>query len=489
MSIPIRPLETIRETLESIPEAEAKVQDFRANDLLLREGSQNDQISLVIRGEIRLLKRNDEGGEVSLGTLRPGKFLGLLSLSSGKPSFFTARAKTDGTLLTIHRDRFTELLHSKPDFHEMISPLLLGNLVDRYRRVVGLHLEVAELTSALDREKQELQATVAQLEATRNRLIQQETMATLGRLVAGIAHEINNPIASLSRAADSIQLQLDRVFQQPVTRACVPVLSAAFAAGLQHKRLNTEEQRQRQQTLAHSFPGTPRSVLRVLAQAQPEALADLGRFLADRPAEDRLMLIRRWLDLFEAGGLLRNVQLASDRIGNIVRSLKGYSRQDRSEVGEVDPREGIQDTLVLFGYVLKKFKVVVELPEIPEVLCRPSEINQVWTNLILNACEAMGESGTLTVRCGVSEQNWVWVSIQDDGPGIPEHLRQRVFETQFTTKEAQNKSDSGHGLGLAIARGIIEKHQGRIRVESVLNQGATFTVELPSVRAAEKAEV
>jgi signal transduction histidine kinase len=479
MSIPIRPLEKIREALVSIDEAESVVQSTLVGQVLLREGDLNAAISLVLKGEIELLKRSQDGEEYEVGSLRPGQFLGLLSLSSGEPSFFTARVRTAGSMLTMPRDRFLELLRTRVDFNQMVAPLLLGNLVDRYRRVVRLHLEVAQLTRELDREKRALERTIAQLAATRDRLVQQEKMATLGQLVAGIAHEINNPIASLSRSAEAIQPQLARLFAVPLEPALAALGQRAFEQGLNRKSLQTAELRQRAAVLEARFPGWPRGLVRSLAQVDPDRLEEWLTAEPSRAPGRELHLLERLTEHFEAGVLVRNIRLASTRIGNMVHSLKSYSRQDRAEQEAVDLREGLQDTLVLFGYILKKFNVVVDLPPLPLVTCRPSEMNQVWTNLVLNACQAMGDSGTLWVICGPRPPNEVWVRVQDSGPGVPEPLREKIFESHFTTKQGDLLHDSGLGLGLSIARGIVAKHGGRIEVANAPEGGAVFTVYLP----------
>jgi len=477
-SIPIRPLEVIREALASMPETKSVEHTFTAGQVLMREGERYEHISLVVSGEMKLSKRDEDGDEHHVGRIRPGQFLGLLLLSSGEPSFLTARVKTDGKMLSIHRNRFIELLYGNADFNELVGPLLLGNLVHRYRRVVNLHLKVAELTQDLEAEKHQLQLTIQQLEATRNKLIQQEKMATLGQLVAGIAHEINNPIASLSRAADSIEPQMLRLFAAPMNESMAAFLRDAFQAGLTRKTMQTEEQRVRIDELEQRFPDLPRPLLRSLAQIEPGTLKQVESEIRSEPESRQTELARRWVDVFEAGILIRNMRVASSRIGKIVGSLKGYSRQDKSAEDEVDLREGLNDTLVLFGYVLKKFTVEVNLPEIPPVYCHPSELNQVWTNLVLNACQAMGGRGTLRVTCGTVGSRMVWVNIQDSGPGVPESLRKRIFETGFSTKESGDSG--GMGLGLAIAKGIIEKHNGRIEVENVAEGGAAFTVFLPT---------
>lgn len=369
-----------------------------------------------------------------MGSIRPGQFLGLLLLSSGEPSFLTARAKTAGKMLVMPRRTFLRLLYNLPGFYQMIGPLLLGNLVSRYRRVVQLHLQVAELSRALTAEKAQLQATIRELEATRNRLIQQEKMATLGLLTAGIAHEINNPVASLARAADAIEPALQAVFARPIGLAEVEVLRQGLSEGLRHQPLQTEIHREQLEQLSLRFPDLPRPLLRILAQVEPAVLEELVHYVVSHPTVERKELAQRWVEMFEVGALVRSMRVAAERIGGLVRSLKGYSRQDQVEWAEVDLREGLRDTLVLFGYVLKRYQVQVDLPMPLRVLGRPGELNQVWTNLILNACEAMGSAGALKLSGGIASDGKIWVRVQDTGPGVPPELRERIFETGFTTK-------------------------------------------------------
>jgi signal transduction histidine kinase len=468
-------LTRIRTELASISKVRAEALKFEPGEYLLREGQVNEQVSLILEGEVELLKTGEDGGEYAVGVLGPGQFLGLLSLSSGEPAFLTARTRATGQVLSLDRQEFGRLLRTRGDFNRLVAPLLLDNLVNRYRRVVGLHLEVAQLTRELHAEKQELKNTIAELQATRNRLIQQEKMATLGHLVAGIAHEINNPIASLARSTDALEGQLDRVFAGPVAAHLLPLFQRAFVLGLNRKSLQTEEHRRRSEQLQNRFPWLGRTVIRSLAQLDGPDFDQLYQLVEREPEGERLMLVERLVDFLETAVLLRSIRIASTRIGSMVRSLKNYSRQDRAADEPVDVREGLQDTLLLFGYVLKKFTLEVDLPPIPPVRCATSEINQVWTNLILNACEAMGESGTLFVTCGTQPPDWVWVQIRDTGPGISDAVRDKIFQSNFSTKHG---AQYGLGLGLAIARGLIEKHGGKIEVANAIPSGAQFTVFL-----------
>jgi signal transduction histidine kinase len=470
----------LRTELASIREVQAESRTCAPGDYLLREGQFNEQVSLLLEGSVELLKTGEDDREYSVGVLAPGEFIGLLSLSSGEPAFLTARARETAQVLSLDREKFARLLRSRGDFNRLVAPLLLDNLVNRYRRVVGLHLEVAQLTRELDAEKQELKNTIAELQATRNRLIQQEKMATLGHLVAGIAHEINNPISSLARSTDSLESQLSRVFAGPVAAHLLPLFQRAFVLGLNRKSLQTEEHRRRSEQLQNRFPWLSRTVIRSLAQLESDDFDELYGLVEREPEGERLMLVERLVDFLETAVLLRSIRIASTRIGSMVRSLKNYSRQDRAADEPVDVREGLQDTLLLFGYVLKKFSLEVDLPPIPPVCCATGEINQVWTNLILNACEAMGESGALSVSCGTQPPDWVWVQIRDTGPGISEAVRDKIFQTHFSTKHG---AQYGLGLGLAIARGIIEKHGGRIEVSNAIPNGAQFTVYLREAAA------
>jgi C4-dicarboxylate-specific signal transduction histidine kinase len=182
---------------------------------------------------------------------------------------------------------------------------------------------------------------------------------------------------------------------------------------------------------------------------------------------------------FEIGMFLRNIEIASTRIGNLVSSLKGYSRQSKDDVERVDVRHGIEETLLLLGNRLKNVTVHLLLQDVPAVLVRPGEINQVWTNIVLNACDAMHDRGDLTIQTRGDEQGSVVISFADSGPGIPPDILPKIFEAHFTTKTASGSF--GLGLGLAISNEIVRKHGGTIGFANhVTGTGATCTVTLPA---------
>jgi signal transduction histidine kinase len=232
------------------------------------------------------------------------------------------------------------------------------------------------------------------------------------------------------------------------------------------------------ESLARAYPHIQRSDVRILSQLPDDGIAALTPALKDSSsrAKDRLAALLRW---FEIGLFLRNIQVSGNRISNIVQSLRGYSRESKAEIEEVDIGGGIQDTLLMVANRLKSVTVRLDLAELPPVRCHPGEINQVWTNIILNACDAMHDRGTLKVKTMRKGKDEVAVTIADTGPGIPADILPKVFEPNFTTKTASGSF--GLGLGLAISNEIVHKHGGSISFHNAPEGGAVCTVVLPLV--------
>lgn len=299
-----------------------------------------------------------------------------------------------------------------------------------YNGVLRRFVVLDDVTARVAREHElthrhdELERTYKRLASTQEQLLQTEKMASIGQLAAGVAHEINNPI------------------------------------GYVHSNLGT---------------------LRDYTTALIALVEAYGRELpADDPRAANLQQLRERLDIdFIVGDLpqlLDESREGIERVTKIVQDLKEFSHVGRDEpVRAVDLHKGLDSTLNIVWNDLKyKVRLDKHYGELPPVECHPSEINQVFMNLLINAGQAIAERGTITLTTGVDGDE-VWVSIVDSGCGIPEESLARIFDPFYTTKPIGR----GTGLGLAICYGIVAKHHGRIEVSSRLGFGSTFRVVLP----------
>ena len=335
-----------------------------------------------------------------------------------------------------------------------------------------------------------LEETLNKLNQMHNQLIMQEKMASLGKLSAGMAHELNNPAAAAQRGAaqlqttfsqlQGIQLRLGEskldqaqlgklveLYQVARERAEKPV---AIKAITRSDRENALEEWLEEKGIDTSGELVPSLVSLGSEKDDLEGLTELF------PGEQFSMVID-WLScMYAIYSLLSEISLGSGRIAEIVKALKTYTYMDQAPVQSVDLREGLENTLIILHSKLKRGVTVVREYEddLPVIEAFASELNQVWTNLIDNAIDAMEGEGTLVVRAR-RDDPWVVVEIEDSGSGIPEDIQSKIFDPFFTTKG----QGEGTGLGLNISRNlIVQKHFGEVSVES--KPGSTcFTVRLP----------
>ena len=278
----------------------------------------------------------------------------------------------------------------------------------------------------LQRTNRVLETTNERLHETQNQLLQSEKMASIGQLAAGVAHEINNPIGYVHSNLGTLEKYLREVFS---------VLAAYESAET-------------------SLAPEALSTLRTLKQK-----ADL-EFLRE-----------------DIGLLMSESKEGITRVKQIVQDLKDFSRVGAQDEWQwADLHQGIDSTLNIVNNELKyKAQVIKKYGELPEIECLPSQLNQVFLNLLVNAGHSIEERGTITIRSGMANENEVWIEIADTGKGIaPDHLG-RIFDPFFTTKPV----GKGTGLGLSLSYGIVQKHAGRIEVESTVGEGATFRIRLP----------
>jgi len=279
----------------------------------------------------------------------------------------------------------------------------------------------------LDTKNSELNDAYKKLKATQAQFLQQEKMASIGQLAAGVAHEINNPMGFIGSNLGSLDKYVDKFTE------FIKIQSDAL-----EKTASPEE-------------------LETLRQTR-------NKLKIDYITDDIKELVKESLD-------------GADRVKKIVQDLKSFSRVDEAEYKPADINECIESTINIVRNEIKyKAKVVKEYGEIPMTKCFPQQINQVFMNLLVNAAHAIEKEGVITVRTWLDGES-IFASVTDTGSGIPPETVNRIFEPFYTTKPV----GKGTGLGLSITFDIIKKHNGEITVDSEVGKGTTFTIRIPVV--------
>ena len=280
----------------------------------------------------------------------------------------------------------------------------------------------------------ELSEALKHLKESESMLIQTEKMSSLGQMVAGIAHEINTPLAYVKSSLASIKDRLPQV--DGMVAESAKLLEMLERGDVPDEQLSTQ-------------------FARVSARS--------AEFQAESAGIDLTQLSDDGLHGIE-------------QISEMVLNLKNFSRLDRSKLQRFNLNEGLESTLVIARNLVKHKVVHRQLQDIPLVECSPSQINQVFLNLVTNAAQATDDaSGEITVSTSIASGSTVRVDVSDNGHGIPENILTKIFDPFFTTKDV----GQGTGLGLSIAYKIVQEHGGRIEVKSKVGQGTTFTVFLP----------
>lgn len=421
-------------------------------ELVIREGAPGDSLYIILTGELEVTKR-DGDREITLATRQACDVLGEMSLLEQTPRTASVRATERSELLVVDRDAFRHLLAMHPD----AAATLLRTVAGRLR-------------------------------STEASLVQSDKLAALGTLAAGLAHELNNPAAAIQRSTGYLSEAFENWRRRTVELSMLE-MSAEERQGLVALEKSIADCRASRRPDAEARKAEARLTDRLeeLGVGQPwEVAPPLAAFgwTAERLepvlqtfSRDHVDPVLQWLGAgLTAQQLMEEIERASKAISDIVRSVKSYAYLDQAPVQDVDLPMSLDDTLMILNHKLKQGVAVTRMyePALPRIEAYAGELNQVWTNIIDNAIQAMAGAGKLEVgakRLG----DEVEVLIADSGPGIPEAVGQRIFEPFFTTK-AQGV---GTGLGLHIAHNIVvNRHRGRIGFTS--RPGRTeFRIVLP----------
>ncbi len=437
-------------------------------EYLFREGDEADYFYVIMNGEVQIT-REANGSEMILATHQAGGFSGEVPLLSGTNYIASARALHESKLLRFDNQSFREMFS--------VCPVIVSKLFGELSRRI-------QATEAMDR--------------------QREKMMALGVLSAGLAHELNNPAAAATRAADQLgdalarlqpmTINLTRVLDEDQLKTLLTLRERAAVTLGQPDDLDSLTRSDREDELSDWLDdrgvdeGWEIAPLLVSSGITVDNLDTLADTLDDDAVLlDAINWLRRSLD---SASLLRQVEQSSKRISELVKAVKSYSFMDQAPLQEVDIHVGIEDTLTIMAHKLKSNHITVNKTygkDLPALYAYGSELNQVWTNIIDNAIDAMVSAsgkGTMAIRTWSDDED-IWVEIADDGPGIPEEIRTRIFEPFFTTKPV----GKGTGLGLDIAhRTVTARHHGEIRVES--QPGETkFYIRLPREQDSQKRAV
>lgn len=458
-------LRFVQKLVHELDELKEHLVELEENDVLFSQGDSLEFIYLLLEGEVKLTRMQPDGSEVILINLKPGNFVGLIAFTTGEPTLTTGRITVKGKALRMRPTQFEQYLNDHSRFKHPLQQLMLNNMLQRYKSNLRLQTRTHLLSKELNSERNELKAAYKELEETHQMLVHKEKMATLGELVAGFAHEVNNPAAALLRSAENL-IEMYSSFEKS------DVTYRLFKLGLQSSPIDSATLRSRMEIVSKEFPDIKdRSTIRKLSHMSDAAV----KLVKEESLENKL---HENVDHFEAGKMIQNIRMSGSRIANLVKSLKSYSRQEQSKYELVDIRDGLKDNILVLSHRLKFIDLVLHLNEVPKTCVHVGDLNQVWTNIIVNACDAMEERGKLSVTTSLV-QNKIEIIISDNGPGVPDELKESIFAADFTTKTKGSKF--GLGLGLAISKKIILDLGGEISVEDSIEGGASFIVKLPVV--------
>jgi signal transduction histidine kinase len=423
---------------------------LNAGDTYFRQGDPADAMFVILEGQLQM--RGELGGETIMISINPGQVTGTLPFSRMKQFTVSGRALSDVRALRFPAALFPELIQKMPE----LTQRLVALMSDRIRETT-------------------------RVEQQRDRL------ASLGKLSAGLAHELNNPASAAKRATSQLRDILKRIrdASHDLGRRDLTAAQKSEIEKLEASFVKHDEPPPDALTIA-DLEDQIDSLLRSHGQndlwqmaadlarknVRPETLESLFAILEPDTARAALVRIAASLDV---ATLLNEIESSTSRISDLVGAIKEYTYMDQTPVQNVDIVKSLETTLTIMNHKLKHGVIVRrEYQKVPLLVNSfGSELNQIWTNLIDNATDAMDGKGELAIKT-CREDNFVLVEIDDNGPGIAPEIQSHIFEPFFTTKGV----GQGTGLGLDTVQRIVKKHRGNIQVVSKPGE-TSFQVRLP----------
>lgn len=424
---------------------------YHAGNILMQQGDPGDSAHIVLNGGFEIQKKSGQS-VIKIDVRKPGEIIGEMALLSNAPRSATVLATCDSETLCISQEAFENLLSTNPS-----------------ATMAVLHWVMARLSQ------------------NESLLHQQEKMAALGTMSAGLAHELNNPAAAaqrsaaLLRGAPSMWLELTHqleilAFKENLSDWLGDFMQEATRRFRNPLKLEALERIDMVEQLQEWLEANDVESAWELAPTLVNFGWDI-KLLDELKSKSLFQSAVKWLGM---GSMivtqLNEIQNTAERISQIVRAMKSYTYLDQAPLLEVDLHEGLENTLVIMEHKLKQGVTVKReySPGLPRIEAYASELNQVWTNIIDNAVDAMNGKGEITIRTQ-EENDQVVVEIIDNGPGIPKEIQSRILEPFFTTKPP----GQGTGLGLHISHDIVaNRHHGRLLMKS--RPGETkFRIILP----------